>query len=598
MTKRNVLLVSLLLAFGLAVAAPSMFATYVSSVIEYGTNSTTGIRNEGDAEATGTITLATSSIGTIRAGSSIVVSYSLPIANIGTQYAVSITCAGDYATSLCASGVSTNWTVSTPPSGSPVNSVLTMPFTYDADLGTPTLGTQLEVAVRVVAQGVPYNSLVTGTVKVTGVTNYNFTLGTTTTSYNTAVFTVSQVGPSPAVTVTFKNGPAQVLTCIGIKDIDAYANEFSLRLTEEWPDALTSGSDELNRETDSVGGPSIPGEPSNGSEILITLYGIPSGVGVAASTPWVCENDPTTSSNYCPGGNLSIEAPIASGITAGVESFYYVIDSTSLTTIENAVFKFHLWSHGPLPPNQGYQITAMVQLVDAATPSNPSTTPKGTDMPYFTLNELANPIPVVDFTDCVTNLLFPYINTYNVAGTAFSHFGTGIDFANTTWDPFGLNPITAKGSAVPQSGSCTLYLYPAGEGTTVVYTTPIISAGGSFVFDVAAKAPTFAGQQGYGIAICGFQNAYGFAEIFDNYAVGDPTATLAYLAYILPDPAFYRRSPAGDGLGESAITPINLDRFWQKYFMLGYGGGDCAGATTSAYGCAASSATTPHHPSN
>jgi hypothetical protein len=92
-----------------------------------------------------------------------------------------------------------------------------------------------------------------------------------------------------------------------------------------------------------------------------------------------------------------------------------------------------------------------------------------------------------------------------------------------------------------------------------VYTTPSISAGGSYAFDVGAQG--FQGQTGYAIAICGFQNAHGFAEIYDNYvnlATSGPTATLGYLADVLPDPAFYPRSPAGDLLGETAITPIPI----------------------------------------
>ncbi len=66
---------------------------------------------------------------------------------------------------------------------------------------------------------------------------------------------------------------------------------------------------------------------------------------------------------------------------------------------------------------------------------------------------------------------------------------------------------------------------------------------------------------GYAIAICGFQNAHGFAEIYDNYvnlATTGPTATLGYLADVLPDPAFYPRSPAGDLLGETAIAPLGF----------------------------------------
>jgi hypothetical protein len=92
-----------------------------------------------------------------------------------------------------------------------------------------------------------------------------------------------------------------------------------------------------------------------------------------------------------------------------------------------------------------------------------------------------------------------------------------------------------------------------------LYTTPSISAGGSFAFDVGATAK-FQANTGYAIAICGFQNAHGFAEIYDNYinmATSGPTATLGYLADVLPDPAFYPRSPAGEGLGETAIAPLN-----------------------------------------
>ena len=162
---------------------------------------------------------------------------------------------------------------------------------------------------------------------------------------------------------------------------------------------------------------------------------------------------------------------------------------------------------------------------------------------------------MVEFKDCVTKLLFPYVNAFLAGGhSAFANFGTGIDFANTTWDPFALTdangnllyPDEAKGTATPQYGSCTVYFYPADESAGpggIVYTTPSISAGGSYAFDVAAHVPAFVGKTGYAIAICNFQNAHGFAEIYDNYGIGDPTATLAYLAEILPDPAFYPRTP-------------------------------------------------------
>jgi len=242
---------------------------------------------------------------------------------------------------------------------------------------------------------------------------------------------------------------------------------------------------------------------------------------------------------------------------------------------ENMDICFRFWSHGPLP-------TGYVEIY-ADVAKGPVNTKATTYIPSFSgVSELPLPgLSVVDFSDCQTNLLFPYINAFQAPGSApFSHFGTGIDIANTTWDPWNatfdtgnLYPDEHKGSAVPQSGSCTFYFYPAGETATQVFTTPTISAGGSYAFDVATAAPKFAANTGYAIAVCGFQNAYGFAEIYDNFgaAVGynSPGATLGYLAYIIPDPAFYHRSPAGDALGESAIAPINLNRLWQRLFMYG-----------------------------
>jgi hypothetical protein len=211
-------------------------------------------------------------------------------------------------------------------------------------------------------------------------------------------------------------------------------------------------------------------------------------------------------------------------------------------------------------------------------PNTVTTAPPNGDMPWFSSPETASPLPVVYFFDCVTTLLFPYINTFIGGGSyAFSNFGTGIALANTTLDPLALpGPYAgpcpggsclysgeAPGTAIPQSGSCTVYFYPGDGSATQVYTTPGISAGGSFAFDVASGVPSFAGKTGYAMAICNFQNAYGFAEIYDNYlnlAGAGPNATVGYLAEVLPDPALYHRSPAGDGLGEGAIAPIDVEQ--------------------------------------
>ena len=582
MTKKNLLLVSLLLVFGLAVAAPCLTAaTSPTGVVFYASNNTNYfIRNEGDAEGVGTITLGTTSVGTIKAGSQFFITYGANLAHNGTLYAVGVSCTGDYP-AICAD--ITPFTVgSNSPPGPPAgitlaNNEVILTFSKDFVLGTPTNGTQINIAVRVQAEGLPYSYVVNATVRAFYL--YSAYPMTITPTYPTP-YVVAQVGPMQALTVVNNKpdgGPATVLTCIGVKDIDYYDNEFSLRLTENWPNALTSLSDEYNLENDTI----VPA-PSNGSNILITLSGIPPLVGVAnKGKPYSCAEYPS-GPHGCPGGLLDISYTSDSAEAGGVQSFFYTVNHTNPAVVENAVFHFKFWSQGPLPPNKGYLIEAVVSLTDGLVTTAPA------EMPYFTLAETPV-LNVVEFRDCVTKLLFPYINAYSGkpgVGGAFSHFGTGIDIANTTWDPFALKsptlvvpgnpngylyPDEAVGSAVPQSGSCTFFFYPANEAATVADVTPVISAGGSYAFDVATTVPAFAGQTGYAIAICDFQNAHGFAEIYDNYGVGDPTATLAYLPDILPDPAFYHRSPAGDALGESAIAPININHLLQKLLMCGTG---------------------------
>jgi hypothetical protein len=108
------------------------------------------------------------------------------------------------------------------------------------------------------------------------------------------------------------------------------------------------------------------------------------------------------------------------------------------------------------------------------------------------------------------------------------------------------------------------------ESAAQVWITPSISAGGSYAFDVASVVPKFAGKTGYAIAICDFQNAHGFTEIYDNYAnmgTHGPNTIIGYVPEILPEPAFYHRTPAGDGLGEGAIAPVDIEKHLLKLLM-------------------------------
>ncbi len=535
--KRNLLSVSLLLVFGSAVAAPGPIAQPVTFTGSYTTNNY--IRSEGDAEAVGTITLTTTSTGTIKADSSLIITYNATIASApGSKYAVSITCnGGGDAAALCAG-------IGTPAVTGTNHNILTVPFVLDTIL--TGAGAALNLTVRVVAQGLAPGFEVFAIVVPYEPLSYLLTNPITISSPASQPYPVAQVGPKAATTTTVT--PATVLTCIGAT---APATDvFSVFITEDWANALTSQADETALETDTTSG-----APTNGSNILITLSGIPSGVTVTPGSVGTCTSvtGTPTGTVACPGGALSISSATASSVSAGVQSFWYKALTTNPLVIENAVFNFTLSSSGPLPLGLP-PITAIVSLTDLYPSSAP---PTGADMPYFTLPEFTTPQNVVLFSDCVTNLLFPYVNCFSKRGDRdrCSHWGTGIDVANTTKDPFGLNPVTARGSAVPQAGSCTFYFYPSDGSAPVVWTTPTIPSGGSYAFDVGSSAKGFLGKTGYAIAICGFQNANGYAFIGDNYGIGDSVEGTSYLPYVIPNPTFYPRTPAGAQLGEFAIAP-------------------------------------------
>ena len=534
--KRNLLLVSLLLVFGLGVAAPSLFAQVVFTASN---NTNNYIRNEGDAEAVGTVALTVSTGGTIVAGSTLSITYNAIVASNTAGYAVAVGCSATWP-SGCPSFAAATITVTT--LTTPASSVVILSF--PSNVTAIPVGAGIKVAARVVAQGLPYASQVNATVTSFVPAQYILTNSISIFSYTPQPFLVGTVGPKSATTGAVFT-LAQVLTCIGATA--PASDTFTISLTEDWANALTSKADETLLETDTN---SLA--PTNGSNILITLSGIPTGVKVVASPPAVCGQTKATTPTgtvACPGGKLTISNATASSVSGGVQSFFYMVLTTNTLVIENAAFPFTFSSPGPLPVGLG-PTTYGVSLTDLS-PSVPD------DMPIFTLPETSTG-PVISFNDCVTNLMFPYVNTINMAGysAADTHWGTGIQIANTTKDPFGLSLSTKAGSAVPQTGSCTFYFYPSSGSGAIAWTTPkAIPSGGSYSFDVGSVAPAFYGQYGYAIAICSFQNANGLVTIWDNYGIGDPTVGLTYLPYVIPNPSLYHRNPAGEELGEFAITP-------------------------------------------
>ncbi len=580
MKKRSLFLVSLFLVLGLVGTTTSALAT--SWTVNGNTNYFG--RSEGLAEATGQVVLNLTGGGTVNAWpAGFTFTFSQPV--VAESAEVSCTGAGTspWALGVCMTGVNSTFVL--PPTYG--TNTVKLYFTQNV-MTTFTTGDNSQIALTVRINPSAFGKA-GGSVTVT-VGALNPTGGVEVALQNNAPPNpVLVVNPFPALSLTLANewgtkagAAAKVLTCLGTRKVDGYTDWFVINVDENFQDALTSETYETTLDPgDGSGSAAV----TNGSDFIVTFSNVPVGLGIALEDIVPCMDLDTSNPMQCntseiPGTlGVSPVAPYKGEGTAKVStvSFYFQVtatDNTAATSLlESVDLSFVFWSDGALP-NGLPPMYANVAYAPTA----------GNGIPDFTgANELASPgLGVVYFYDCVTNLLFPYINTFQASGSApFSHFGTGIALANTTMDPYNGTTntgqdIIGKGGAVAQNGSCTVYLYPNDLSAIAPYTTPVVNSGGTWVFDVASST-AFVNKQGYAIAICNFEDAYGYAEIYDNFgaAVGytSPGATLAYLAYIIPNPTLYPRSPAGDGLGASAIAPYDINKQLEKILMYGFGHG-------------------------
>jgi hypothetical protein len=200
-----------------------------------------------------------------------------------------------------------------------------------------------------------------------------------------------------------------------------------------------------------------------------------------------------------------------------------------------------------------------------------------TIIPRFTIANPSNGL-FVNITLCQTTLLYPFVTNSPVGSTG--GFDTGIAVANTSMDPFGTKfsggvvsstgvfPIANTTSALPQTGSCTLYPY----GQTISSTgapsaAPSLKQGcdqisnavpGTNCFPVVSPGTVqavnasniFPGFQGYVIAVCNFQYAHGYAAVTD---LGLRNLFSSYLALNLTPDAFSCTTTAS-GMNCGSIT--------------------------------------------
>ena len=160
---------------------------------------------------------------------------------------------------------------------------------------------------------------------------------------------------------------------------------------------------------------------------------------------------------------------------------------------------------------------------------------------------------VINFGECVTYLLFPYLTCGDSA-----NWTTAIAIANTTMDEgvFGIS-----GGAAAQGGNIMLHAFPRsvmGEDGMMTMHDPMsmeltenLAAGDTFSTTCSTIMPGFAG---YAIAKAGFRHAHGVAFVLGSFD-GGATIDLAhgYLALVIPDPEFDNRgrgASSGESLGQ------------------------------------------------
>jgi len=540
MTKRNVLLVSLLLVFGLGVMAPAALAQAPTE--GYGTiinvaPSLYTLRPNSIGDAVGPVFLNFSSgYGTIAGGEVFNVTYSQPIVgasginSLGTTVAAADFCDDSHATGIAGTFCSAmTYTAS--------GNTLTL-TNGTAPIGGWTAGYITIWGVRVSTVGV-LPGFVTATVNAA--LNQSYPISFSTQGATTAVpVNVGQIANTTSGgTVTATSVPINVLTCIGTSGVSA---DFTVTVTEQWAGAWTALSDELVL---APYAPTATNKVTNGSEISIEVSGIPNGATITPEAITKVSGSQTWA---------ALPAAYTGTVPNDHTTFDFVLTTTLRQEVEASTFTFKVVTVGAVPANTP-SMTASVTL-------NPMTPTTAAEYPAFTYpvgtlaEEPTYPLPALSFIGCQTNLLFPYVTNYTGGGTsAEANWDTAIGVSNTTSDPFNYSSpddgTPVPSGATPQDGSCTFYIYGAGTAsapratpttaTPIIFTTPVVLSGGNYSFFLSwTKAAGFLG--GYAIAVCNFQNAVGYEETVDNAGIGNWEVMGSYLAYVIPNPYYEPRS--------------------------------------------------------
>lgn len=309
---------------------------------------------------------------------------------------------------------------------------------------------------------------------------------------------------SAAVQSSVNNGTAlvfsnQVATLPGSADVTA---TFSLTegFASAWRTAVQS----------SVGGTAL----ANGTNILLTIAGLPSGISATlsqdhAGTPSATLVPAVTSAGvFGPGtANNTVTISFTSTNMSAVESLQY--DLTLSGTPTSALTAGAITLTATMTPN------ATSGLSGAGAPNE--------NGPNFVVANLG-PITLGNIVSANTTMLIPY-------AVKTGPYDTGIAIANTTADPFG----SGGGGATPQAGTLTFTLYPrtaTGAGSPISITTSstkifgaglatdgTLAAGGTWtglMSDILTAAGNTSDFFGYLFIQSNFLDAHGAGYIFNG----------------------------------------------------------------------------------
>jgi hypothetical protein len=276
-----------------------------------------------------------------------------------------------------------------------------------------------------------------------------------------------------------------------------------------------------NGVADSESGPTNPTNfvASSGTQLAVTFANIPTGVtfylpatitstasgtAVLVATPGSTVAivsglvDPTGGTNYA-------YYPAASGTT-----YYYNVTATNPSVSESFTIPFYNTS---ITLSSSFATTVSVSLAPIATAADPPI-PTTNLVPTFFGGGSTASLTTSAAQGCQTSLLFPFLT--NQAG-----FDTGVSIDASGTDPFNTNVA---------GGTCTWYFYGANPPATPPVLT--IPSGGEGHATISSVAPNF---QGYGIAVCNFTYAHGYAFLSDGFMGGGRGLSEGYVALVIND---------------------------------------------------------------